>query len=148
MKTGKTPRCERIVSLLPSATEIVYALGLGERLVGVTHECDYPHGIEKLPVCTRPKIEVSGSSLEIDRQVKANLANALSIYEVLDDVLEELLAAPAATERGALQHFAEMLPQNGAIGHKLRPTNVCRSSVGLPHLHRQTPTRRQCITAK
>jgi iron complex transport system substrate-binding protein len=80
----------RIASFIASATEIVNALGMLDSLAGRSHECDYPHGIEKLPVCTRPKIEVSGNSLEIDRQVKANLANALSIYEVLDDVLEEL----------------------------------------------------------
>jgi len=80
----------RIASFIASATEIVDALGMLDCLVGRSHECDYPHGIEKLPVCTRPKIEVTGSSLDIDRQVKANLANALSIYEVLDDVLEEL----------------------------------------------------------
>jgi iron complex transport system substrate-binding protein len=80
----------RIASFIASATEIVDALGMLDCLVGRSHECDYPHGIENLPVCTRPKIEVSGNSLEIDSQVKANLANALSIYEVLDDVLEEL----------------------------------------------------------
>jgi iron complex transport system substrate-binding protein len=80
----------RIASFIASATEIVDALGMLDCLVGRSHECDYPHGIEKLPVCTRPKIEVTGNSLEIDRQVKANLTNALSIYEVLDDVLEEL----------------------------------------------------------
>ena len=80
----------RIASFIASATEIVDALGMLDCLVGRSHECDYPHGIEKLPVCTRPKIEVTGNSLEIDQQVKANLTNALSIYEVLDDVLEEL----------------------------------------------------------
>jgi iron complex transport system substrate-binding protein len=80
----------RIASFIASATEIVDALGMLDCLVGRSHECDYPHGIEKLPVCTRPKIEVTGNSLEIDQQVKANLTNALSIYEVIDDVLEEL----------------------------------------------------------
>jgi iron complex transport system substrate-binding protein len=80
----------RIASFIASATEIVDALGMLGSLVGRSHECDYPHGIKRLPVCTRPKIEVSGNSQEIDQQVKANLSNALSIYEVLDDVLEEL----------------------------------------------------------
>jgi iron complex transport system substrate-binding protein len=80
----------RIASFIASATEIVDALGMFDCLVGRSHECDYPPGIESLPVCTRPRIEVSGNSLEIDRQVKEKLANALSIYEVLDDVLEEL----------------------------------------------------------
>jgi iron complex transport system substrate-binding protein len=80
----------RIASFIASATEIVDALGMLPSLVGKSHECDYPQGIENLPVCTRPKIEVHGNSLQIDQQVKANLSNALSIYEVLDDVLEEL----------------------------------------------------------
>jgi iron complex transport system substrate-binding protein len=80
----------RIASFIASATEIVHSLGLMDCLVGRSHECDFPPGIEHLPCCTRPKIEVSGNSLEIDRQVKANLTNALSIYEVLDDVLERL----------------------------------------------------------
>jgi iron complex transport system substrate-binding protein len=80
----------RIASFIASATEIVDALGMLDSLVGRSHECDYPHGIERLPVCTRPKIEVTGNSRQIDEQVKANLTNALSIYEVLDDVLEQL----------------------------------------------------------
>jgi iron complex transport system substrate-binding protein len=80
----------RIVSLISSATEIVDALGEFDSLVGRSHECDFPAGIEKLPCCTRPTIEVSGNSLEIDTAVKHNLANALSIYDVFDDVLLEL----------------------------------------------------------
>ena len=80
----------RIASFIASATEIVDALGMLDCLVGRSHECDHPPGIEKLPVCTRPKIEVTGNSRQIDDQVKANLTNALSIYEVLDDVLEQL----------------------------------------------------------
>ena len=80
----------RIASFIASATEIVDALGMLDSLVGRSHECDYPHGIENIPVCTRPKIEVSGDSLEIDRQVKANLSNALSLYEVMDNVLEAI----------------------------------------------------------
>lgn len=52
----------RIVSLLPSATEIVFALGLGDELVGVTHECDYPPGARDLPVMTRGVHDLSGAS--------------------------------------------------------------------------------------
>ena len=61
----------RIVSLLASCTEIVCALGQEENLVGRSHECDYPSTVEKLPECSRPKIDITTSSLEIDRQVKA-----------------------------------------------------------------------------
>jgi len=80
----------RIVSLLPSATEIVAALGLGDRLVGRSHECDWPADVATLPVCTRPRLALDGSSAEIDRQVADFAARALSIYE-LD--MDELRAA-------------------------------------------------------
>jgi iron complex transport system substrate-binding protein len=80
----------RIVSLIASATEIVHALGEFPSLAGRSHECDYPAEVTALPCCTRPRIDVSGSSREIDCLVKSTLANALSIYEVFDDVLERL----------------------------------------------------------
>ena len=72
----------RIVTLLPSATEIVAALGLGARLVGRSHECDWPPEVKNLPVCTRPRLALGGSSAEIDRQVSDFAARALSIYEL------------------------------------------------------------------
>jgi iron complex transport system substrate-binding protein len=72
----------RIVSLLPSATEIVAALGFESRLVGRSHECDFPQGVERLPVCTAPKIDVSGSSEEIHRDIQRLLEQALSVYRV------------------------------------------------------------------
>lgn len=72
----------RIVSLLPSGTEIVFALGLGECLVGRSHECDYPADARGLPVCTRPQLDLNRSSAELDRQVKERLAQGLSLFEV------------------------------------------------------------------
>lgn len=80
----------RIVSLIASATEIVDAFGELTSLVGRSHECDYPAEVMHLPCCTRPRFDVSGSSREIDTLVKSTLADALSIYEVFDDVLERL----------------------------------------------------------
>ncbi len=80
----------RIVSLIASATEIVFELGLGQFVVGRSHECDFPPGVEALPCCTRPRFDCSGSSLEIDRLVKASVENALSVYEVSDALLEAL----------------------------------------------------------
>jgi iron complex transport system substrate-binding protein len=59
----------RIASLLPSLTELVAALGRGGDLVGVTHECDYPPGVERLPHLTRSRIPTSASSAEIDAMV-------------------------------------------------------------------------------
>ena len=72
----------RVVSLLASATEIVAALGFEERLVGRSHECDYPPAVRGLPVCTAPRLRTEGTSAEIDREVRGRLARALSIYEV------------------------------------------------------------------
>lgn len=80
----------RIVSLIASATEIVHALGLGECLVGRSHECDYPESVHHLPVCTAPSFAITGSSAEIDRRVKERLTDGLSVYEVDSALLERL----------------------------------------------------------
>lgn len=80
----------RIISLIPSSTEIVCALGFENYLVGRSHECDYPPSVKKLPVCTEPKLDTEGTSLEIDRSVKKILEKALSVYKVHTDKLEEL----------------------------------------------------------
>ena len=81
---------ERVVSLLPSATEIVAGLGCASRLVGRSHECDYPSSVVSLPVCTRPRIELAGSSAEIDASVRNAVKDAVAIYEVLEDQLQSL----------------------------------------------------------
>ena len=80
----------RIVSLISSATEIVHALGQTPNQVGRSHECDFPPDIAALPVCTKPTIDIYADSREIDRSVKDQVRNALSVYEVFDDVLERL----------------------------------------------------------
>jgi iron complex transport system substrate-binding protein len=80
----------RIVSLISSATEIVHALGQSRNQVGRSHECDFPAEVEGLPVCTKPTIDIHADSREIDRAVKDRVRNALSVYDVFDDVLERL----------------------------------------------------------
>lgn len=80
----------RIVSLIASSTEIVHALGLGEFMVGRSHECDYPDSINKLPVCTGPKFRTDGSSYEIDQKVRAIVQEGLSVYRVDADIIESL----------------------------------------------------------
>jgi iron complex transport system substrate-binding protein len=80
----------RIVSLLPSCTEIVCALGCADKLVGRSHECDFPPEIQSLPVCTAARLDASASSAEIDKQIKSLLERALSIYEIDVARLREL----------------------------------------------------------
>ena len=77
----------RIVSLLPSATEIVCALGAGAELAGISHECDFPDGIRDRTVLTRSRIDAGGSSREIDRAVRAVVRDALSIYAIDEEAL-------------------------------------------------------------
>ena len=77
----------RVLSLIASATEIVSALGLQERLVGRSHECDYPPDVRELPQATQPRFDVHASSQEIDRQVKAlsseaRALDALGVYDM------------------------------------------------------------------
>src|ERR1017187_8205013 len=80
----------RIVTMIASATEIVCALGCERDLVARSHECDYPPGVQLLPVCTAPRFDVHGSSLEIDQRVKSLVGEATSIYRVDADMLREL----------------------------------------------------------
>ncbi|MBP6013592.1 MAG: cobalamin-binding protein [Alphaproteobacteria bacterium] len=72
----------RIVSLLPSATEIAVALGFADQLVGRSHECDFPASVKGLPALTASKLRKGLSSLEIDREVQAIVSQGLSVYEV------------------------------------------------------------------
>jgi iron complex transport system substrate-binding protein len=84
-------RAERIVSLLPSATEIVCALGLEDRLVGISHNCDYPPSITTRPRLTRPRADLEGlSSGEIDAAVRAALRDYGSVYEIDTAAIEGL----------------------------------------------------------
>lgn len=80
----------RIASLLPSATEIVCALGAGDQLVAISHECDYPPAIRDRPVLTRSRIDSAGTSRAIDAAVRSVIAGALSIYEVDAERLSQL----------------------------------------------------------
>jgi iron complex transport system substrate-binding protein len=80
----------RIVSLLPSATEIVCALGFERDLVGRSHECDFPPSVEHLPALTEPKFRPKGTSAEIDRDVKKIVGEALAVYRVDTTKLREL----------------------------------------------------------
>jgi iron complex transport system substrate-binding protein len=80
----------RIASLVPSATELLFALGLGDRVVAVTHECDYPPGAEQLPHLTRSVIPEGLEAGEIDRAVRERAERGESLYELDEDLLAEL----------------------------------------------------------
>ena len=80
----------RIVSLLPSATEIIDCLGLTSALVGRSHECDYPASVKDLPVCTEARLDSNKKSGEIDADVQSLMQKALSIYKIKTEVLEQL----------------------------------------------------------
>ncbi|MEA5507812.1 cobalamin-binding protein [Halotia wernerae UHCC 0503] len=80
----------RIVSLIPSGTEILATLGLSDAIVGRSHECDYPPEIQNRPICTQARLNSNAPSGEIHDEVNNLLQSALSIYQIKTDVLEQL----------------------------------------------------------
>jgi iron complex transport system substrate-binding protein len=109
----------RIVSLLPSATEILFALGLDKEIVGVSHECDFPAQARSKPVVISSRIPHNTAPLEIDRMVREFVAKGESLYAVDVAALQELepdlivtqdlchvCAASPDDLAGALTHFA------------------------------------------
>jgi len=81
----------RIVSLLPAATETLFALGLGPHLVGRSHECDYPPEATLVPICSKSKLKARpGESLDIHNDLVALIQQALAIYEVDPEQLRAL----------------------------------------------------------
>lgn len=106
----------RIVSLIASATEIVHALDLGEFQVGRSHECDYPESVRSLPVCTKPKFAIDGSSAEIDRLVKETLHSVGSVYDVFEDVLDRLAPTHLLTQTQCQVCAVSMADVERALG--------------------------------
>ncbi len=123
----------RICSFLPSATEIVYALGLGDSIVGVTHECDYPPQARKLPMVVRSRIDpYHSSSSEINASVARHLKAKKSIYTVDMDLLKEAnpdliltqeLCDVCALDYDEVQEAARSLPKQPKI-ISLTPTTL------------------------
>jgi iron complex transport system substrate-binding protein len=123
----------RIVSLLPSATEIVCALGLSRQLVGVTHECDYPAEAVGKPVMTRPVLKLSGvSNATIDRRVRAAVAAGTALYELDEEALRrarpdliitQSLCVVCAPSQASVQEIARSLGPDVAV-ISLEPTSV------------------------
>lgn len=80
----------RIVSLVPHATELLFALGLEDEVVGVTHECDYPWAATELPKVTADRLQPGLSASEIDEAVRNHTLQGDSIYELNEDLLRDL----------------------------------------------------------
>jgi iron complex transport system substrate-binding protein len=123
----------RIVSLLPSATEIVYALGLEDDLVGVTHECDWPEGARDKTVVSVSALPPSADPAEVDRMVRESLTGGEPIYRLdevavrdvrPDIVLTQDLCAVCAVPSGQVNEALEVL------GCRAEVVSLDPSSVG------------------
>ena len=88
----------RIASLLPSATEIVAALGAAHELVARSHECDFPEGVDALPVLTEARLDATGTSAQIHARMEDALADVLSVYRVDADGLRDLVPDVIVTQ--------------------------------------------------
>jgi iron complex transport system substrate-binding protein len=80
----------RIASLVPSATELLFELGLGDRVVAVTHECDYPPGVEQLPHLTRSVIPQGLDAAAVDAAVRERTGRGEALYELDEERLRKL----------------------------------------------------------
>lgn len=98
----------RIASLISSATEILFALGLAEQVVAVSHECDYPPAARWLPRATRSLIDAAASSGQIDQQVRERSAGGQALYEIdarlLCDLRPDLIVTQAQCDVCAVRH--------------------------------------------
>jgi iron complex transport system substrate-binding protein len=80
----------RIVSLVPNATEILFALGIGDQVVGVSHECDFPEEARALPILTGSALEPGLSSAEIDDAVSTQVGSGCSLYTLNEERIADL----------------------------------------------------------
>jgi iron complex transport system substrate-binding protein len=145
----------RIVSLLPSATEIVCALGLSRQLVGVTHECDYPAEARSKPVMTRPTLDLAGASnATIDRRVRAAVESGAPLYEIdaaavrrakPDLILTQELCHVCAPSYATVQELARAISPDITV-LSLEPTSVEGIFNSITAVGAMTETERRAIS--
>ncbi len=147
----------RIVTLLPSATEIVFALGLGDYLVGVSHECDYPDAARRLPAVPRRATEYGeASSREIDRHVTGAVHRGSSLYAMDQALLERLdpdliltqeLCRVCAVSYDQVQRAVRLLPGPRTVA-SLEPSSLDGIMQSITEVARLTgaETRSQEVT--
>lgn len=141
---------KRIVSLLPSATEIVCALGLADGLVAITHECDYPPEVRTKPVITRSLLRPDMTSDAIDRAVREQLtSDAHSLYTIDRDLLADLapdlvitqaLCEVCAVDYDAVREAIRALPRRprvltlepSSLEQMLRDIETVGAAAGVP----------------
>jgi iron complex transport system substrate-binding protein len=115
----------RICSLLPSATEVIASLGLGDELVGISHECDYPPSIRHLPIMVEPVIPPQGlTSADIDTHVRQLVASGQRLYRLNDQLLRQ--AQPELILSQDLCHVCAITPDQlqDAIGSMPRQPTI------------------------
>lgn len=136
----------RIASLVPSSTEMLFALGLGDRVVGVTHECDHPPGAERLPHLTRSVIAPGLAAADVDRAVRERTAAGSALYELDEQLLAELapdlIVTQAVCEVCAVSYddvvaAAARLPQRPAV-LSLDPATLGQVLADIPRLAQAT----------
>jgi iron complex transport system substrate-binding protein len=113
---------ERVVSLIPSTTEIACALGFEQTLVGRSHECDFPSSVTSLPALTAPKLDTTAASRSIDDRVKQLVADGLSVYRVEADRLRELAPTLILTQDQCEVCAASLKDVEQALGEWLGET--------------------------
>lgn len=117
----------RIISLVPNGTEILFALGVGDQVVGVSHECDFPAEARTLPVLTGSALTPGLSAAEIDRAVSAQVGSGLSLY-----TLDEVRIAELAPDLIVTQDLCPVCAVSGAqVDGAVRPLPRCPELLSL-----------------
>jgi iron complex transport system substrate-binding protein len=118
----------RVASLLPSATEIVCAVGARADLVGISHECDFPESVRHLPALTRARLRPARTSREIDRAVRSVLQEALAVYEIelarLEEARPDVIVTQDLCDVCAVSFNDVCAATSALVGREIRIVNL------------------------